>query len=338
MKRAAVLLFAVLALALVPTLGTAQGIATAGFSGIPWFNGLSSFGGIFGGPFSATCGQELFPKGITEFYVGYMDHRNGTTIDFSRSVPLGPFNGYQIRHQYPIRGVWLGLSETINLSERIGLFGSGWVLLPSNQTDLETYNEMAAARNWNTRNSWWYIDGLATFSPGAGFSFLAGVRYDKYTTEFRDPFAAFNVNSLPSDTADVITHNVIPLVGAQAGYDCPQSRLLFRVVGFPTLLGSVKYRQNFAGTGAIEASGNYKKGYFLELFSQYVRKFGPGEVGIFARWSGTHGEVDLDVDSVDIAAPTTNGTFDLSLERYAWTVGGSVSLRFDLPFVNTPFM
>ena len=337
MKRGAILLLAVLALALFPTLGSTQGIATAGFSGIPLFNGLSSFGGIFGGPSSATCGEELFPKGITEFYIGYMDHRNGATIRLSTdSVPL--LGAFDVTHHYPVRGVWLGLSETISLSKRIGLFGSGWLLLPSNQADTEIYNIGVAGRNWNTRNSWWYVDGLASFSPFSGFSLLAGVRYDKFTTEFRDPFAAFSVLSLPGDTADVITENWIPLVGGQVGYTCSQSRLLFRVVGFPTLLGSVKYRQTFGGANSLEASGNYKNGYYLELFTQYVRRFGPGEIGAFARWSGTRGEVDLDLDERTQIGLNQNETFNTSVDRFAWTVGGSVSLRFDLPFVKTPFM
>ena len=347
MKRGAILLLAVLVLALVPTLGTAQGIATTGFSGIPLFNGLSSFGGIFGGPSSATCGEQLFPKSITEFYIGYMDHRRGTTIDLGNSsTPLPGFwdNLSDVTHHAPIRGVWLGLSETINLNERIGLLGSAWVLLPSNQDDTETYSFPAAVgeRSWSTRNKWWYVDGLVAFNPFAGASLLAGVRYDKYTTEFRDPYAA-SVLSLPSDTADVITENWIPLVGAQVGYNCSQSRLIFRIVGFPTLLGSVKYRQNVsAGIGALEANGNYKNGYYLELFTQYVRRFGPGEIGAFARWSGTRGEVDLDLDASTmppaLPPPFVNATFNTTIQRYAWTVGGSVSLRFDLPFVNRPFM
>ena len=337
MKRVAVLFVAVLVLGLAPTVGSAQGLSTDGFQGLPLFSGLSAFGGILGGPSVAARGEGPFPKGITECYLGYMEHRNGTGFDLAtKSIPLGDVNKFS--HHYPVRGVWLGLSETINLSERIGLVASGWYLLPSNRADTEIYNDGEASRNWNTRNEWWYVDGLAAFTPVAGCSLLVGVRYDQFTTEFRNPFAVLGIISAPTDTADVIAHNWIPLVGVQSAYSSAHSRLLFRAVGFPALLGTVKYRQAFESANSVEATGNYKRGYYLEFFTQYVREFGPAELGVFARWGGTRGEANLDTTLEGTVGGTGNATFDFSLNRHAWTVGGSVSLKFDLPFVNTPFM
>lgn len=325
MKRSAVLLVSLFLLALVPTVVAAQGLLGGGLSGLPFV------GGFLRGPAAGTCDEAPFPRAVTEAYVGYMDHRPGASFGFSTGGP-GLLNAFEVRHEYPLRGVWLGLSETVALNEQIGLFASGWYLLPSNFTSEEFYNLDTAHRRWNTDTQWWFVEGLGSVRIADGFSLLGGLRYDRYTTRFKDPYDAIGVLSLGSDTADVMADNWIPLAGAQVACIGTESKLIFRAVGFPVLLGNIKYNQAFAGLTAFEARGNYRNGYFLEFFAQYARKFGPGQVGIFGRWNGTHGTVNLDVDALPAAG---NAEFDLSFHRFSWTLGASVSLALNF---NAPFM
>ncbi len=60
----------------------------------------------------------------------------------------------------------------------------------------------------------------------------------------------------------------IPLVGAQMAYAGTNYSLLFRVVGFPALIGHVRYAESFQGAASLDASGNYKGTNFVEVLQR----------------------------------------------------------------------
>jgi hypothetical protein len=243
-----------------------------------------------------------------------------------------------LTHRYGIEGVWLGLSQSVPLTETFSILGSAWYLIPESggsQESVETYNNNPAlGRIWSTQNEWWYVDGLLAISTRGGGALLAGLRYDYFTTKFRDPRLPSGVLSLGSDQADLISYNVIPLVGLQWSCQSTVSNLTVRAVGIPTLAGSVKYLQPFAGFSSIEARGNWKNGYFFELFGEanYAFLGKNSRAGIFVRYNAAHGDVDLDIDAQTIGVLVANETFHTGFTRNTWTLGANLSLDFSMPW------
>ena len=321
--RPAYLLWA-LPILLIATLATSAS-AQSLFEGVP---SLSSFG-VFRG--AAACGERSCPSASTNFYVGWTGDSKGAKRD-SSGAPVNHEIGDV--SQQPITGVWLGLTQQIGLTERFGLIGSGWYLIPSNtQASGHSDRDVAPSpkeRKWDATTNWWYVDGLVAVNVAGGCSFLAGLRYDNYTTHLQNPFDLVNGPlSSPTDTADGTSYAVIPMFGTQVAYECSWGRLSMVGLGAPVVWGSVKNARTNAGVERLEQSGTFDKGYLLEFFADYAKRFGPGQIGVFGRWNLTQAE-STNV-SVDYLPGLGSGTFDLTLNRTAWTLGGSFSLDFNLP-------
>ncbi len=116
MKR--VLLFAgILIIALGPVGASAQGLFGGNWSGL----GASLLGG------SWSCGPKCNSPVL---YVGYTyDPGNSTGLKAdTRDGAISNVNA--LAQQYRMRGVWLGLSQTVPVSEQFGIIASGWYLVP----------------------------------------------------------------------------------------------------------------------------------------------------------------------------------------------------------------
>ena len=143
------------------------------------------------------------------------------------------------------------------------------------------------------------MDGLAIFRCGYGCNVLGGLRYDHHTIAFNNPVVTSGfVASAPTDQADVNTENWIPLIGTQY-----REQQLFgkpRIQGgrIPGLGGECDSEDFSAPTFVFKGSSNYRRGYFMELFMEYSKKFGPGQLGLFGRWNVFHAESTLTVDRV----------------------------------------
>lgn len=325
MKRVAVLWVGVLVLALVPGLVSAQG----------WLPGLPSFGGVFGN--RAGCGETAgLGFGPLVGYVGWMPSEGP---DVSFGVGGGPVGGiFQLDQTYNQRGLWLGLQDSVSLSSWLNFMASGWYLFPSNNDSTEVYNNgILGRRKWDTSTQWWFVDGAVVLGGGGcrctGLGAIVGLRFDYYNTQFTnsDPFSTSTFGLL-GDGATVRSEGWIPLIGTQAAYVSSTTNLVLRVVGFPTLLGNVKYTEAVGALGGgagAEFSGTYNNGYFLEIFSEYSRTFGAGGIGVFARYNATHGNSDSDLTLA--TGGFGSSSFKLGLTRTTWTLGASFALNFNTP-------
>jgi hypothetical protein len=286
---------------------TAQGLFGAGLPG------LSSVEGFLSRP--SGCGEKMRPGlAAPVFYVGWMEDRNGTGYELSS-------DDGRLSHQYPLRGVWLGLGETIALSDSLGAVLSAWVLVQGNNTHTSELDGNTPYEWERTPSNWYFLDGLLSYKCAGGFTGLAGFRYEYYTSHFRK----LNPPVSP-DSGDVKINNYIPLLGVQWDYVGTETNLLFRTVGFPALFGNFDLVELF-GLAPFEAKGNYNNGYFLEVFSEYSRKFGGMNVGVFGRWNLAH--TTSNANAGDVGTPRTG--FSLGLQRTTWTLGGSFSLAFNSP-------
>ncbi len=128
--------------AVVVTSACAEGLFGNGLPGLP------SFGTSAGG--SAGCGEKLGPTSKLEAYVGWMDDRQGTSISVDATgIGVGGVNSVQ--HHLANRGLWLGLSDVLCLSDRLSFVASGWYLVPSNSSSLEQYNQNMSRTAHGTR-------------------------------------------------------------------------------------------------------------------------------------------------------------------------------------------
>ncbi len=304
------------------TSANAQGLFGVGLPGLP------PMGGLLGR--TATCGERLFPY-FTEpvFYVGWMENSQGTA--FTVDPDDVAFNS--IQHNYPTRGLWLGLTESIRTGDWLSFMASGWLLVPSTVNSRETYPPSPFGVTWDVDPQWGYVDGIFAGSPCSGLNLLAGLRYDYYTARFKNPFEPIVfVGSNDGDIADVTSQSWIFLLGTQCSYAGSWGNLVVRAVGFPALLGNVNYSQTLFTGERLQAKGNWKNGYFLEFFGEYSKRFGLGTVGLFGRWNLIHGQSDVTFeDLVPPPFPSIVNTRNLTLNRSAWTLGGSFSLDFNLP-------
>lgn len=314
-SRLSACLLPILFIITLVTSSSAQGLFGMGFPGMP------SVGGFAAGP--AGYGEKADP-GIAAptLYVGWMEDRRGASYQLS-GIFLG-VDSFDLNHQYPLRGTWFGLSETVTFSERLRAIASGWLLAQANNThtsELEGSPDDLGSFEWErTPTKWYYVDGLLSYRCTEGLTALAGFRYDYYTSHFRQ------LNVPVPDTGDVIINNYIPLIGLQWSYLSANTNLVFRTVGFPVIFGNYKLIELFNGD-PFEARGNFKNGYFLEAFTEYSRTFGAAGVGVFARWNLAHTESNTRGEFPD----TGTSTFRLGLQRSSWTLGGSFNLAFNMP-------
>jgi hypothetical protein len=312
---------------LITTMSTAvgaQGLFGIGFPGASYLNGF--WRGAVG------CGARDWPCGGPTVYVGgSADYAGGTAFDMS-THGIALLGVSELQHSYPNRGVWLGLTLPFDSGPRFGLYASAWSFLHTgNVNSLELYNG-AFSREWRMKPYWTILEALAILRCGYGFNILGGFRYDHYDITLNNPVNPVGVGSLTTDVADLNVRNFIPLIGTQYENHCYLGSLLFRAVGFPALGGDVQYQEPFAGATALRGTGNYRRGYFAELFMEYSKKFGAGQLGLFARWNEFHAQSTLSVNSHAGGVVTGTSNYDFSFNRSSWTLGGSLNLAFNLPY------
>ncbi len=316
--RRVVVLGAILVLAVTPSLVSAQGLFDMGFS---------QLGGIFGWDQSwCRPGKLIQPCAL---YVGYSaDPANSMRFSLeTQNIALGSVASLQ--HSFGVRGLWLGASNSVQISDRIGILGSFWYLVRDEVVeDREKYNQPSTiGRTWSTDTEWWFADVYAAYGSLNGFALLAGFRYDYFTTRFRDPFNVSGIISAPTDKADLRSESYIPLIGGQTAYSDGSSSFVFRVVGSPIVPGRLTYLQSFAGAAAFLVEGNYSEGYFVEAFTEYAHDFGGlANVGFFGRVNAARYTSDIRVTLVGIGPGTE--TYDQIFYRNSWTVGVRADVKF----------
>ncbi len=350
MRRVVGLFLAVMFMLLTPTFVPAEGLFGLG---IPWG---SSWGQAPGSCCSPGAYYGAWGKCCPAVYVGYEIQQGSDRKPLNLSLDLttaahalsgqNVLFGQQLNTDFSDPGgLWLGVSNYCQCSDRVGILASGWYLFPSSGDAQETYfnglgilgSEQAtfgSGRTWSTTRSWGWIDGAVILGSPCGLNLIAGFRWDSYSIKLRDP-SPFASNTIlfpigtSSDEADLTLNSYIPLIGTQCCWGGPCCGLLFRVVGFPWVPGNLRYGETInerIGT-RLQVNGNYDRGSFLEIFSEYSRTCpGVGCLGIFARWNY------LDVrgsTSPEILGPVT---LRFGPIRTSWTVGGRLALNFDMPF------
>ncbi|MGA8833499.1 MAG: hypothetical protein WB554_18015 [Desulfomonilaceae bacterium] len=349
MRRGFIFFVSILALALVPAMACAQYSGAFGLSGLP------SMPSLFGG--SGNCGGGAkCPAFVPELYVGWGIPQNRNTSVSLTAQGLGVAGITNVNLNLPTSGLWLGAALPVALSDNLSFVADGWYLVPgySNLSSDEFYSYAGGGiapiiiynqlgNNWGAKPYWWYVDGAFAYTfagrgcggmSGGGFSLLLGVRYDYYTVGITSPDNIFNLFD-NGDAGDVTSRAVIPFVGFQTSYRDSVQNLSVRIIGIPTIVGSSFVGLTTTGGNRFEYNDvTYNKGgQFYEIFGEYTRKFfGASQAGIFARWNTALAKSSGTGAIVNNSA--LQDSFDFSLYRTTWTLGGLVTLDFNTPFCN----
>ena len=321
--RGSVVLFAfLLILSLVPGLGSAQG----------WL--LPSLPSL-GGNGCGSCGEpgKAVTVGADIAYVGYS---RSTTVNFT-AQGLGLFGLLEWRHGYPVHGIQLSGMATAAPNDRVTLIARGTWLLPWNGESFENYKFADEEgdfgyleRKWTARTQWWTAEGTAAYGVNSASAVVAGVRYDSFMTNFKDPS---NTNipdfGTPNDEADLQVSLWIPY----AGIVVHQGSAKFGVIGSPWLPGNVRYRQtlNF-DTDRLSGSGAFSNGYFVEVWGEFSVNLTGATAGLFAKYTYVHGRAVASVDDIFQTPPNANDTVDITFDRPNWIFGAQAALSFNSPF------
>ncbi|MGO9122084.1 MAG: hypothetical protein ACLQPD_31285 [Desulfomonilaceae bacterium] len=297
-------------------------------------------------PGMTACDSNPWSRLRVESYVGYLDDPNGFSYNRERSDASGePSQLYSM----PVRGMWLGLSSGISLSDALGITLSGGLLVPGKtqgQFSEDGAVQVALNSNLDSNHQWGYLDGMGTYNFSRSSSFVSmqivgGFRWDhldsKQSLRFSDTTGGNQLSG--STTNNVILNAFLPYLGFQYVYKSGTSNTTTRLIGFPYVPGSVKFQDSFSqiqtgltsnGGGEYQYPLSFTSGYFLEFIAEGSRRMlGSAYLGTFFRWNMLHAATGP--GSYTTASDRTDSfVIDEKFSYYihAWTVGALVSLDF----------
>ncbi len=336
MRRGLILFVGILALALAPTFVGAQYSGAFGLSGLP------SMPSMFGG--SGKCGDAASPAIAPAFYVGWGVPQDRNTSVSLTAQNLGASNVRSVDIKLPTNGLWLGTALPVSLGDNFSFVATGWYLFGGGTSgnsredhsalveirdhDGPVLTPFSYANDWSAKHNWWFVDGALAYG-WTGFAALVGLRYDNYTASLTSP------NNLGLFTGQQETSFLssawIPFIGFQSAYTDAVQSLKVRMLGIPTIVGYSYVGLTVAGGNRFEYNNpNYTAGHFFEVFGEYTRRFfGSSQAGAFLRWNSARATSS---GTGEILTTTNQDSYNFSLNRSSWTLGGLVTLDFSTPF------
>ncbi len=351
------ILIGVLVLAvLVPAMVAAQSVATdsAGFIlpqpqepfGSASFRpsiGLERLGSLLGGRHL----QSLDPL---RFYVGFLiPNRADGQFHEIQAIGAPNFSLAGVRHQYPQRGIWTGISQKISYSDSLDLYLEGWYLLPIKSSGISKYSFSFNgtghyARNWDSDATggqfdmgvYWSWDPSWRLGP---WTQIHGVRYDYYYRKLDNP-DDFEGGPVPwpstkSDKAELKSSALIPYIGIQFSNTNAYGTAFGRVLVSPLVIGRLSHKEQWHGGGGRTDTMSlaFDQSYFTEIqteFSRFITK--DIELGGFLRLGnlGTYGEAELESTLGSGASRTSSYT--MNFRKLMYRFGIRFTASFTLPY------
>jgi len=331
---------AFLLLSIAPSLVAAQGL--------PGMPGLPSMGGLFGRS-EGSCGEKSCDPGLgLALEVGYTADRNGVTFDFSNNRGFAglDFNDWKVN--YRLQGLWLGLSATVPVGQRLSFIANGSWLFPSNQraNEEEYFVPFTLTRRWSTSIQWSTVGAGAALNLDGPASLVAGFRWESLQTTFRDPELQNFQGGLPYDEADIKLNLYLPYVGLVMGLGSWLSstcapldpRVQVGLIGFPYTPGEIKYGETIGSLEPrLKVSGPIDNGFFMEAFLNCNCGLpgGGGTIGFFAKWSYVHGKAGTTSSAEDFETGFgPSDSVDVNFDRRNWILGAIFDVNFVSPYFS----
>ncbi len=280
---------------------------------------------------------DLDKVGPFALHAGYLTQDDGVKLGAGIETPLGgAINGFD--HVYSLTGLAVGASGGWVL-DGVPVLCSAWWIVPVDSTYSQASYEMAAANDgwtWNSETSWWWADVMAAYPVSRRVSWILGFRYDRFMTLFNKPDSPVSgtVRHSVLDEAELDSHGYIPLMGIHYTYSHLRARMSSSVVGFPYLLGKVKFHETIGAAGqSVDLDAWYHGGYFLEASVDYKTTILAGfDLGVFGRWNITNGKFLSDVVLTGGGGDIETG--EGAITRSSFTLGATMDIEFDLPSLS----
>lgn len=250
-----------------------------------------------------------------------------------------------VRHKYPQRGIWLGLSETVKLPVDVDVVFEGWYLRPSRSEAVSRY-QFTGVGGVGTSKDWgkvqadsWFVDAFMLFSwaegwRAHGWSQINGVRIDVYGRTLEDPDRVDGFVPLPitdSDRMEMSSSMVIPYIGMQVQRENSAYAATFRIIVSPFVIGGVHHEETWGGANGRREEGSitFNRGTFTELFIEAKRK--PSDsvsIGGFMKFSAISAFGSGDLEGSLGGGATQTAGYDLIFRKIAYILGGTASIDF----------
>ncbi|MBI5248703.1 MAG: hypothetical protein HY912_04345 [Desulfomonile tiedjei] len=301
---------------------------------------LGSFGMIAAqgcyGPSGATCSWG--PGGLA-LYAGYFTHSKGADFSFSaQNQPAGSVSG--LRQQFGLQGIELEMILSFKLAPPLGLaLGCGYdfPFTVSSEEVVPIAGAASLSRGWRAEPRSGNVHAAVTMDLYPSLVGLLGIKYEAFQTNFRSANNGLTVPGGGLDTADLSFNMYNPYIGvvystASRG-NGPNIQL--GLIGFPTLLGNVDYRETVFGgitVGGIAAEGfqgsnSIGEGYYLNAFGDVsLSALNLVQLGAYAKYEVTNAACSINVGNRNSSLPDVAYKFDF--QKRLWSFGGRLSIPF----------
>jgi len=273
-------------------------------------------------------------SGAGSVYVGYFSDPTGLTLSFQNTTPAG--NSLNLlSHTVDFQGVWFELLAPIKSCGPLGMvLGASYHFpLKRNSQEINNTGGVGVNTTWSASPQWGGFQLALSYQFRPALTALVGCKYESLQVNLSQPVPASpNVN-----TADATISEYIPYFGFayKAVHPSTGLELETALIGFPTLLGTVDFRetvsQGFTFGGVVapgfRVSESFKSGRFLEWFAEVsfpVRDW--CRFGSFVRYNVAQASARVNPGVYNSAIPAVN--YDFNFDNRVWGVGGLVSLSF----------
>jgi hypothetical protein len=302
--------------------------------------GLADAGAAFAlelGP--SLPGPRPGPWGGLSVGTGYFGHKQGADISFvSRNQASGSLQ--ELRQQIDLAGVDIQLAAPVKWCGSWGAVLGGGYSLCFSRTSIETVQITGAAtrtRTWQAEPQSFDIYAALTMDLHPFLTGVAGLKYDNFQTNLRNPDKNFGTAMGTLDSAAITLSTFQPQFGlvihngpALAGFSAQIGLLVS-----PVVLGNLSYRETVAGGHVIAGKtvagfaddNTLNYGYCLEAGadSSFVTANGI-QLGAYVKYYTMQANTNMNPGRTNDTAPDVS--YKCELQKRSWAIGGRACLFF----------
>lgn len=318
-------------------------------AGAQGFSPFALPGGLFGqgarGQYLSNYGCSGDPGAGLSMVIGYASDCGRTKFILDgHTVGIGGVVS-RLYDYRPMSALYLAADLPMELGSMGKVILSGSLTIPTtnsiDENDFALQGLVApfGGSGWNTKTMWGTLQGLYV-CPAYGCRALAGFRWDNWQTSLNGRFdisPGFAV-AAPTDTGALTINAYVPLVGV-ATY---LRGLTMGMVGFPWVPGDFRYAEtrNNAGLRFDSGSGNFKRAWFVEFFTDYRLPMStlvslPGAADANLSLFGKFNYMEVKNSFTLTRQPAAvSDVFDFAFYRTLFVVGAQANLNFNMPNVR----
>jgi hypothetical protein len=229
-------------------------------------------------------------------------------------------DNYSEYNWQPLRGVWLGGSLALDVTDDMKIIISGGSLPPNESGSMWSSSPVLFDQTDLVADfQWGLVSTDIEYSLGGIGELLVGFRWDHFTTRYTNPVSSVGYYNY-------VMNWYLPYVGLQSTFGPVENNITARVIGFPRTPGSAKCDLHGSPTEVYIGEFSLDRGSFIECVLTYACKpFQGAHVELFGKfnWMESHTS-----DLIEETSGNDQMGFALDLSRKTWTFGVSAGYEF----------